>query len=220
MRAKFKAQEGGIRSDSTSFSLNVPHSKPLVFAPGAVPSHRILPLCEKEIPASPTEDTVRSSALPMRQEEPEKEGSPAFFRTPEEKLPAPDKPMLTGLRVVVVEDEGITQMQLNRLLRQAGLEIVGVAGNGQTGIEVVLREAPDLVLMDIRMPILDGLEATRQILATTQVCVVMLTAYADESLQEKAFQIGASGYLLKPITGLTLIPQLEKVYAAYKSRLA
>ena len=226
MRAKFNAQEGGIRSDSTS-SLrgsrrttrsSVPHSKPLVFSPGALPSHRTLPLCEKELPNSPEENSVWSSAPHKCEGELKQDAFQMSSPTPEEKFPPADERPLTGLRVVVVEDEGITQMQLNRLLRQAGMEIVGAAGEGQTGVEVVLREAPDLVLMDIRMPLLDGLEATRQILATTQVCIVMLTAYADESLRAKALQLGASGYLLKPITSLTLIPQLEKVYAAYKTQ--
>ncbi len=122
---------------------------------------------------------------------------------------------LVGKRIVVVEDEGITQMQLGRLLRQEGLIVAGVAANGQEGVAAVLREQPDLVLMDIRMPVMDGLEATRQILSVRPVCIVMLTAFAEESFQEKARQIGASGYLIKPITGLTLLPQLQKAYAAY-----
>ena len=130
----------------------------------------------------------------------------------------PEPITLIGKRVVIIEDEGITQMQLNRLLRQAGLEIVGVAGDGIAGTEVVLRERPDLVLMDIRMPRRDGIEATEQILAVYPVCIVMLTAYADESLQEKARLAGASGYLIKPITGLTLIPQLLTAYQQFRNQ--
>lgn len=72
---------------------------------------------------------------------------------------------LAGMRVVICEDEGITQLQLKRILTLAGLKVVGVAGDGQAGVETVLRERPDLVLMDIKMPVMDGLEAARQIMA-------------------------------------------------------
>ena len=79
---------------------------------------------------------------------------------------------------MICEDEGITQMQLKRILSQAGLIVAAVAGDGRAGVEAVLREQPDLVLMDIKMPVMEGLEAARQIRADYPVCLVMLTAYA------------------------------------------
>src|SRR5690242_14654533 len=88
--------------------------------------------------------------------------------------------VLSGKRVAVVEDEGITQLQLSRILRSQGLEVVGTAADGQEAVEVVLATRPDLVLMDIRMPIMDGLEASERILAEYPVCIVMLTAFSDE----------------------------------------
>jgi YesN/AraC family two-component response regulator len=122
---------------------------------------------------------------------------------------------LEGKRVVIVEDEGITQMQLRHILSNAGLVVAGVAGNGKLGAEVVLRERPDLVLMDIRMPIMDGLEATRHILDVYPVCVVILTAFSDEEYWEEATGMGVCGYLLKPVRADTLLPKLVSMYQFY-----
>jgi len=107
------------------------------------------------------------------------------------------------------------QMQLRRILTQAGLRVVAIAGDGQTGVEAVLRERPDLVLMDIKMPVMDGLEAARQILAAYRVCIVMLTAYATEEYRQQAAELGACGYIVKPITAQTLLPQLQRALVQY-----
>lgn len=125
---------------------------------------------------------------------------------------------LKGKRVVVVEDEGITQMQLHRILKRAGLIVAGEAFNGQEGITVALREHPDIVLMDIRMPIMDGLEAARRILEANPICVIMMTGFADREYQEQAEQIGASGYLQKPLTADILLPQMQAAYSRFLSR--
>lgn len=106
-------------------------------------------------------------------------------------------------------------MQLRRILTQAGLVVAAVVGDGQAGVEAVLRERPDLVLMDIRMPIMDGLEATRRILAEYRVCVVVLTAYAVEEYRQEAAELGACGYVLKPIMAQNLLPQLQEAYSRY-----
>jgi len=126
-----------------------------------------------------------------------------------------ETPALTGKRVVVVEDEGITQMQLNRMLTREGMDVVATARSGPEGVQVVRETHPDLVLMDIRMPGgFDGLEAARRILAQQSVCIVMLTAFSNAEYKEQARQIGACGYVVKPIDRETLLPQLE---AALKS---
>jgi response regulator NasT len=117
---------------------------------------------------------------------------------------------LAGKRGVVVEDEGVTQLQLRRILRTAGIEVVGVAANGRDAVEIVRQTKPDFVLMDVRMPVMDGLEATRRILAHERVCIIMLTAFSEEEYQQEAQNIGASGYVLKPITSNTLLPQLAE----------
>ncbi|HLV80709.1 MAG TPA: response regulator [Chthonomonadaceae bacterium] len=136
--------------------------------------------------------------------------------TPSQKNAPSEASPLAGRRVVICEDEGILQMQLQRALTRAGLQIVGSANNGQTGVEIVLRERPDIVLMDIRMPIMNGLEAARRILAVYRPCLVMLTAYADESYQQQATEIGASGYIVKPVTTETLLPQLRAAWSAFQ----
>ncbi len=117
--------------------------------------------------------------------------------------------------MVIVEDEAITLLQLRRALTQAGLKVVGVAGNGQEGVAAVLRERPDLVVMDIKMPVMDGIEAARRILETYRVCIVMLTAFSTAEYQEQAREVGSSGYILKPITSATLLPQLEAAYQKF-----
>src|SRR5690349_12229593 len=98
---------------------------------------------------------------------------------------------LQGRRVVIVEDEGITQLQLQKMLRNTGAAIVGTAANGRAGVEVVLRERPDIVLMDIQMPLMNGLDAAEEILSHLCVCILMLSAYSDAECQHRARNIGA-----------------------------
>ena len=127
-------------------------------------------------------------------------------------------PTLAGKSVVVVEDEGVTQMQLRRILRNAGLNVVGSATNGAEGVDLVLRERPDLVLMDIRMPgSFDGLEAARRILAAHRVCIVLLTAFSGSEYRKQAEEIDVCGYVLKPITTESLIPQVEAAIRGFGS---
>ncbi len=124
--------------------------------------------------------------------------------------------ILQGKRAVIIEDEGITQMQLRRVLKAAGVLVLGSAINGEEGVAAVLRERPDLVLMDIRMPgEVDGLEAARRILTEYTVCIVMLTAFSDDEYRRKAREINTCGYVIKPITAETLIPQLEEALTVF-----
>ena len=117
---------------------------------------------------------------------------------------------LEGKRVVICEDEAVTQMQLRRALGRAGLQVVGIATNGKEAVETTLREKPDIVLMDIRMPVMDGIAAARRIMESFPVCMVMLTAFANDGYQEQAKQLGAAGYIVKPITSDVLLPLLQE----------
>lgn len=125
---------------------------------------------------------------------------------------------LTGKRVVVVEDEGLTQLQLKKMLRIAGMEIVGDAANGAEGVDTVLATHPDIVLMDINMPIMNGLEASRRILSEFPACIVILTAYSQEEYVEEAEQLGVCGYVLKPVTRELLLPQLQKAFEKHEQQ--
>ena len=125
-------------------------------------------------------------------------------------------PELAGKRVVVVEDEGITQLQIRKILRSKGLDVVGDAGDGQEAVAVVLETRPDIVLMDIRMPHMDGLEASRRILAEFSVCIVMLTAFSEDDYQQAAMEIGVCGYVIKPMTSESLMPQIQAAYRKYQ----
>lgn len=129
--------------------------------------------------------------------------------------------LLQGKRALICEDEGVIQIQITRALKLAGMEVVGGATNGKEGVEQALLEKPDLVLMDLNMPVIDGMEAARRILADCPTtCVVMLTAYGDSDFRKRAREIGACGYIVKPITADTLLPQLEEAYTNYLARTA
>ena len=107
-------------------------------------------------------------------------------------------------------------MQLHRIFTLMQVEVVGAAMSAPEGVEAVLREKPDLVLMDIRMPgEYDGLEAARRILEVQSVCIVILTAFSEQSYKDQAQQIGVCGYIVKPIDQETLIPQLEAALTAF-----
>ena len=124
---------------------------------------------------------------------------------------------LSGKRVVIVEDEAMTQMHLRKIVTRAGMQVVSYALNGTEGAAVVLRERPDLVLMDINMPGgMTGLEAARTILAQYPVCIVMITAYQD--FRQEAEELGACGYAIKPIESATLLPELQRAWKRFLKR--
>lgn len=126
----------------------------------------------------------------------------------------PIVPSLAGKTAVVVEDEGVTQLQIRTALTRAGMKVLGSASDGIRGVETALSTRPDVVLMDINMPgEIDGLEATRRILAAIKTCVIVLTAY--DQYRDEARAAGAAGYLMKPIISQTLIPEVKAASDAY-----
>jgi response regulator NasT len=102
------------------------------------------------------------------------------------------------MRVLVCEDETIIRLDLCQLLEGAGLTVIGEARDGAEAVRLAAELAPDVVLMDVRMPELDGIEAARRILAERQVPIVMVTAFAERDIVQQASEAGAFGYLVKP----------------------
>lgn len=144
-------------------------------------------------------------------------------RAPEpQKLPDDEAQVkeggLAGARVLICEDEAVIQIQLNKMLRGAGMEVVGSAVNGKQGVEEAAEKRPDIVLMDLNIPIIDGMEASRRIITQNSPCVIILSAYGDSDFRKRAKEIGVCGYITKPITSETLLPEIERIYADYCSR--
>jgi response regulator NasT len=126
-----------------------------------------------------------------------------------------DIEILAGKRIVIIEDEGLTQLQLQTIVTKAGIALAGTAPNGRIGVDTVLRERPDIVLMDIKMPVMNGLEAATEILRCRCTCIVMLSAYSEEAIKSHVQGIGISGCVVKPISRETLLPELAAAYRRF-----
>lgn len=120
----------------------------------------------------------------------------------------------TAVRVLVVDDQQLMRDGLISLLSlQRGIVVVGAAANGQEAIEQALDLRPDVILMDVRMPVMDGVAATAQILRQTPDCrIVMLTTFDDDEYVFEALQAGASGYLLKDLPAERLAQAIQVVH--------
>lgn len=115
---------------------------------------------------------------------------------------------------IVVDDEPITRIDLRQMLTEMGFSVVGDAADGFDAIELCRRCHPDVVLMDIKMPVFDGMTASETIIREELCgCVVILTAFQDRELIERAGRIGVTGYLVKPVEERLLLPTLEVAMA-------
>jgi response regulator NasT len=112
-------------------------------------------------------------------------------------------------RVVIAEDEAIIRLDLKETLEEEGYEVVGETGRGDEAIDLVRRLEPDLAILDIKMPGLDGLAAAREISAEKKAAVLILTAFSQRDLIEQARDAGALAYLVKPFQKSELIPAVE-----------
>ena len=116
--------------------------------------------------------------------------------------------MMETLRVVIADDESIRLMSLKAQLESLGLQVVGEALNGKQAVDLVIRLKPDLAILDIKMPEMDGLEAAKQIAAQYPIPVIVVTAYSERVLAERAIEAGVFAYLMKPISEEDLLPAI------------
>jgi response regulator NasT len=124
--------------------------------------------------------------------------------------------MKPSLRVVVAEDEALIRLDLVEMLTEAGYEVVGQAGDGEAAIVITEKEKPDLVVMDVKMPKLDGISAAERIANQRIAPVVILTAFSQRDLVERARDAGAMAYLTKPFTIEDLMPAIELAVSRFQ----
>ncbi len=124
----------------------------------------------------------------------------------------PDRP---PRRVVIAEDEALIRLDLAEMLAEEGYDVVGQAADGQTAVELAERERPDLVVLDVKMPKLDGISAAQRIAEQRIAPVVILTAFSQRDLVERARDAGAMAYLVKPFTKHDLVPAVEMAVSRF-----
>lgn len=120
------------------------------------------------------------------------------------------------VRIVVAEDETIIRLDIVETLTSQGYEVVGEADNGRRAIELVEEFSPDMVLMDISMPVMDGISATRYISERSLAPVVILTAFSQRDLIDQATEAGAMSYIVKPFSETDLVPAIEVAKARFE----
>ena len=121
----------------------------------------------------------------------------------------------TPRRVVIAEDEVLIRMDLAEMLGEEGYDVVGQAGDGQKAIELAEELRPDLVILDVKMPVLDGIAAAERIAGARIAPVVILTAFSQRELVERARDAGAMAYLVKPFSKSDLVPAIEMAVSRF-----
>lgn len=122
----------------------------------------------------------------------------------------------TTRRVVIAEDEALIRLDLKEMLEEDGYQVVGEAGDGETAVRLTAEHLPDLVILDVKMPILDGISAAERIAADRVAPVVILTAFSQRELVERAREAGAMAYLVKPFTKADLVPAIEMAVSRFQ----
>jgi len=124
------------------------------------------------------------------------------------------------MRVLVAEDETIIRLDLRDLLERSGFEVCAEAKDGEEAVELARSERPDVAIMDVKMPKLDGIEAARRILDERPIPIVMLTAYGQDELVSRAVEAGVFGYLVKPFREQDLLPAIRAASARHEELVA
>jgi AmiR/NasT family two-component response regulator len=123
-------------------------------------------------------------------------------------------------RVLVAEDESLIRMDLVEMLREEGYDVVGEAADGASAVRLAQELRPDLVILDVKMPVLDGLSAAEQIVAARIAPVVVLTAFSQRDLVERAREAGVMAYLVKPFQQKDLVPTIEMAVSRFAELIA
>lgn len=118
-------------------------------------------------------------------------------------------------RVLIAEDEAIIRLDLKEMLEEEGLSVVGEAADGEAAVRMARETSPDLVIMDIKMPGMDGLTAAEKIVEDDLAAVLILTAFSQRDLVQRAADAGAMGYLVKPFQKSDLLPAIEVAIARH-----
>jgi response regulator NasT len=127
---------------------------------------------------------------------------------------------LASRRVLIAEDEALIRLDLREMLVEEGYDVVGEAGDGESAVRLAEELEPDLIILDIKMPIMDGLAAAERIAAKRIAPVVMLTAFSQRELVERARAAGAMAYLVKPFQKCDLVPAIEIALSRYAEAAA
>jgi AmiR/NasT family two-component response regulator len=119
------------------------------------------------------------------------------------------------IRVIIAEDEALIRLDLKEMLEEEGYTVVAEVGDGQQAVDQAKELNPDLVILDIQMPVLDGLSAAEQIASARIAPVIVLTAFSQRELVERARDAGAMAYLVKPFSASDLVPAIEMAVSRF-----
>jgi response regulator NasT len=127
---------------------------------------------------------------------------------------------LAAMRILIAEDETLIRLDLRELLERHGFDVCAEARDGMEAVELARSERPDLAVLDVKMPEMDGIEAARTILDERPIPIVMLTAYGQDELVSRAVEAGVFGYLVKPFRETDLLPAIAAARARHEELLA
>ncbi|HEY0486544.1 MAG TPA: response regulator [Mycobacteriales bacterium] len=123
-------------------------------------------------------------------------------------------------RVLIAEDEALIRLDLKEMLEEEGYDVVGEAGDGETAVSLAEQLRPDLVILDVKMPVMDGIAAAERIAGERMAPVVILTAFSQRDLVERARTAGAMAYLVKPFQKKDLLPTIEMAASRFAEIVA